>query len=268
MGKTPEQRAAAKARKAVREGAANTPQNEQVNSNTQDDDETAPNGSNLNPNDQTNDEVDKTIPPVVPVAPDLPRPASGVQLGATPAAKPIIEAQNVSPATTGTQAAPKQMIEVDASKLDALLDQVKKQQNQIEILTESVSQGKLTDAENKRKPKANPRVFLKTWLKDGKDRLITSWKSNPENRLVYSAANPNVIVGEIIEAEYFFSDGETTGMIEQVRMTRNEGRAYGEVVGKKADSAGRQDAIYLIKMEDSMKWGQEILEVHYSFINP
>lgn len=97
----------------------------------------------------------------------------------------------------------------------------KKVQETLEILRESSNQGKLTQAENKRKPKELPRAYLKVY--DG--HIIVSWKSSKSD-LIYAPNNPTTAIGEILKAEYFYFEGGSTGVIDQVYVNREEDRVW------------------------------------------
>lgn len=179
-----------------------------------------------------------------------------------------VETPPPTPATNVTQrglASPKKMVPVDSDKLDAVLDRIKKQDEEISVLREAVSRSKLMEVEDKRKQRPNPRVFLKVMEnKDGKKEPVIGWKSSPENRILYN--HENKPVGEVLRATYYFNDGTDTGEIDQLAFTRTTEVAYGDVVGTGTSRDGTETV--RIKFHDTKKWGQDIVEVPLTFINP
>jgi len=170
----------------------------------------------------------------------------------------------------GTGSKPKEeseKITVDKAKLDAVLDRMDKLEEDNKILRDAVNRGRLQEAEDKRKVKGNPRVFLKIFTSaDLSKHLITSWISAPENRILYSPST-GLPVGEVLEATYYFADGGDTGKIEQVRVTRIDDLAFGEVIGYETDEKGDPRGYYIVKMDD-ITWGDKPLKIHNAFVNP
>jgi len=93
------------------------------------------------------------------------------------------------------------------------------------ILEEAVSKNDLIAAQNKNKPAATPSAYLK--VLNGK--VVTSWKSE-KAQMLFNPTNPEVTVGEILKARYFFSDGTDSGVIDQVEFTRATDKVLADVV--------------------------------------
>jgi len=152
---------------------------------------------------------------------------------------------------------------VDKSKLDAVVKLIHNQNEEIAILKDAVSQGRLGLARDKRLKKGGRRVFLKVFTdKKGEEHLITGWKSSPENKIIYSETT-GMPVGEIIMAKYYFHDGSDSGDIDQIRVTRIEKLAYADV--EKEDN---ETGDFYLRMDDTDKWGRDLIKVNKTFVNP
>lgn len=100
----------------------------------------------------------------------------------------------------------------------------------VKVLREAVNQGRLQQAEDKLDPKAYKRTFLKVMnLSAGAPRVVVGWKSAPQNKVIRNP-NTNMPVGEVLQAEYYFLGGGSTGMIEQVEFTRTEDVIHARVL--------------------------------------
>lgn len=185
------------------------------------------------------------------------------EVGVTPApeAKPAeVKAEapkEVAKDKPGETKIPKGMQLVDSAKLDAILDTVEDQNKKIERLQDKAG---ITDQP---KAKAKPRVHLKAILdQDSKEHLIIGWKSSPDNRLVYSPSNPNVVVGEVLQAEYTDLNDWKSGWIDQVRFTRSTLLYYAEVVSQEGN-------IMTLQFEpEGQKFMREAFQIDVAFVNP
>lgn len=132
----------------------------------------------------------------------------------------------VPPVTPMEQpASPAPVVTVDPVLFQQILDRMAAQDEIIANLRASVSQGKLAAVENAKKPVGNPVAYLK--VLDGKP--VISWKSE-KSQILYNPSNPEVAVGEILKAKYFFTDGTDSGPIDQVLFTRVGDMVRGEVL--------------------------------------
>ena len=187
--------------------------------------------------------------------------------------------ENENPATTPPVEQPtppqepvKETMQVDPDLIRRLLDQndalQKKLDEQaadfkrdIDILRESVSRGKLEEAEGKRKPAEKPRAFLGRY--DGK--VVVGWKAE-KNEYVYNPLNPNNVAGEVLQTRLFYLDGSDSGPIPQVMFTRNDDRVFVRKVGEKRNEEG-QLVSWVLEFEDTSIEPRQI-EIHPQFINP
>lgn len=111
-------------------------------------------------------------------------------------------------------------VEVPVDQLQQLIDNQKKQAREIEILRESVNQGRLGEAEDKRKEKELPKAFLKVYS----GKVVVGWKAG-SNKLVYSPTNANMVIGEVLQTTLKYLDG-TEETINQQELTRTEDRVW------------------------------------------
>lgn len=170
---------------------------------------------------------------------------------------------------------PKQPMAIDPDLLKRILDQNSELSSrlaasdaradefakQIDVLRESVSRGRLEDAEGKRKPVEKPRAFLAVW--DGKP--VIGWKSE-KNQYVYNPLNPNSVAGELLKTRLFLLDGTDSGEIDQVAFTRLNDRTYVRKVGEKRNDNNEVTA-WVVEFEDQTIEPRQI-EIHPQFINP
>lgn len=115
-----------------------------------------------------------------------------------------------------TQMVPPAVPAIDAVMLENILRRLEAQDDEIATLRASVSQNKLEAVEKSKKPAGLPVAYLK--VLDGK--VVTSWKSE-KPQYIYNPANPEVPIGEILKARYFFLDGGDTGPIDQTEFVRS-----------------------------------------------
>lgn len=114
---------------------------------------------------------------------------------------------------------------VDQPTMAQVMDLLNAQAEELSTLRASVNQSKLTAVENAKKPVGLPTAYLK--VLNGK--VVTSWKSEkPE--FLYHPNNPEVPIGEVLKATYFFIDGTNSGPIQQVEFTRNIDLVKGEIL--------------------------------------
>lgn len=118
-----------------------------------------------------------------------------------------------------TVSIPKDTLAKILSQLDSYDAALKKNEEQISVLRESVSQGKLLAAEDKRKPDEKPRALLAVF--NGK--VVTGWKTYVAD-VISSPLNPDVGVGENLKSIYTYMDGTESGPTDQVLFTRNYNR--------------------------------------------
>lgn len=157
---------------------------------------------------------------------------------------------------------PDKMIEVKQSSLDKILKKLEDQEEEIQTLRDAVGGSKIEQAEGKKKKKSEPRYFLKVMKdEDDKDHLVIGWQMSPDNRLIFHPNNPNVPVGEVVQAKFTMLDELVTDYIDYSKFTRINHLAYGTKV--KEDDEG-----YLYLKMDDPKWGKELVKVHVSFVNP
>jgi hypothetical protein len=159
-------------------------------------------------------------------------------------------------------------VEVSKEKLDAVLDRIDKLEKDNEILRDSVSRGRLEEAEDKRKEKEQPRAYLKVFM----GKVVIGWKSSPQ-KIVYNPTT-GLPVGEVLQATYKFIDGTDSGLADQVDFTRTEEREhvrimssriiqeYSEVQRKMIDVI-----LYTVKFENPTL-PQEPFEIKEYFLNP
>jgi len=160
---------------------------------------------------------------------------------------------------------------VDSKKLDKMVGDFNEMALKVKSMEEQMHAGENLD---KPKERGNNRVFLKIIRDvDNKPHIITSSKSSFNNRLVYSPTNANVVVGEILQAEYYSSiDDWSSGKVDQVYFTRSGELVYGEVIKKE----GNVDHIKLDKLSDNagedtrelLRSIKEPVKVEISFVNP
>jgi hypothetical protein len=124
-------------------------------------------------------------------------------------------------------------VEVSKDKLDSVLERMDKleednkaKDKEIEILRDSVSRGRLEEAEDKRKEKEQPRAYLKVFM----GKVVIGWKSLPQ-KIVYNPTT-GLPVGEVLQATYKFIDGTDSGLVDQVDFTRTEEREHVRILEK------------------------------------
>jgi len=117
-----------------------------------------------------------------------------------------------------------EMVEVSKDKLDAILQKQAEQDKEIEILRDSVSRGRLEQAEDKRKDKELPRAYLKVFM----GKVVIGWKSAAQ-KIVHNPTT-GLPVGEVLQATYQFIDGTDSGVVDQVEFTRTEEREFVRIV--------------------------------------
>ena len=144
---------------------------------------------------------------------------------------------------------------VDSKKLDSILTLIREQQEQINAL-------KLEGSEKKEEKPKTPTAFLKVMEdKEGKEQLVVGWKSSPDCRLVFHPSNPTSPIGEVLQAEYFFKSGGSTGVIDQIKFTKVLERANLEILSRDGNTCK-------VRMIDTAKWGDDVFDVDVAFLNP
>lgn len=92
-------------------------------------------------------------------------------------------------------------------------------------LRATVSQNDLAAVEKAKKPMGLPVAYLK--VLNGK--VVVSSKSE-KPQILYNPSNPEVAVGEILKARYFYMDGTDSGPIDQVEFTRTTDKIEGTIL--------------------------------------
>lgn len=111
------------------------------------------------------------------------------------------------------------MVSVKQGQLMRIFERLDALEKDNKILRNSVSQGKLADAENATKPKELPKAYLK--VRDGK--VIVAWKSERAELLTHPT-NPSVPVGEVLKMSVTYADGTQSEVFDQIDFTRTEDR--------------------------------------------
>lgn len=161
---------------------------------------------------------------------------------------------------------------VPAEQLQQLIDSVGKQAEEIKTLREAVNQNRLSEVEDKKKPKELPKAFLKVY--NGK--IITGWRAGA-NKLVYSPTNPNLVIGEVLQTVLKYIDGSESDAINQQDMTRTEDRVWVRVQSAedlmnenvktvKVKAEKLETANEELKM--SFQIPSEVFEIEKKFLNP
>lgn len=124
-----------------------------------------------------------------------------------------------TPPVTTPPAPVVQQVTIPAETLERILKQLDDNAAEMKILRQAASTSRLTQAENKNKPKELPLGYLK--VLNGK--TVISWKSAKAETLRHPQ-NPDMVVGEVLKAVYYFLEGGDSGIVDQVDFTRCEDR--------------------------------------------
>ncbi len=159
-------------------------------------------------------------------------------------------------------------VEVSKDKLDAILAKQEAQDKEIEILRDSVSRGRLEEAEDKRKDKELPKAYLKVF----QGKVVTSWKSTAA-KIVHNPTT-GLSVGEVLQATYSFLDGTDSGVVEQTEFTRTEEREYVRLLNSRIEfitnpTTNMMEPVtfYTAKFENPALL-QDPFEINAVFLNP
>jgi hypothetical protein len=183
-------------------------------------------------------------------------------------AEPVIAEPVVTPMATPPVVAPV----IDQTTLATILARMAAQDDEIATLRKTVSQNDLAAVEKAKKPMGLPVAYLK--VLNGK--VVVSSKSE-KPQILYNPSNPEVAVGEILKARYFFLDGTDSGPIDQVEFTRTTDKLEGTILeGLKGikDSDMKEVTLHFTKLittdEDLAKSFvmPADLKINKNFLNP
>jgi hypothetical protein len=153
-------------------------------------------------------------------------------------------------------------VEVSKDKLDSILERMDKLEEDNttlkkdnEILRESVSRGRLEQAEDRHKEKELPRAYLKRF----QDKVVIGWESTAA-KIIHNPTT-GLAVGEVLQANYKFNDGTESGPIDQVEFTRAEEREHVRIQERVDSQTVR------VKFEN-LALSQEPFDIKEVFLNP
>lgn len=123
------------------------------------------------------------------------------------------------------------IVEVKASQLESILDQLKTLKESNDALEKTVSKTRLDEAKAESGFDKRSRVHFK--VMEGK--VIIGWPSgvgpDKKNEIIFNPAT-NMPIGEIVKSVYYFADDTKTELIDQIRFVRLTELAFARVVSE------------------------------------
>lgn len=173
-----------------------------------------------------------------------------------------------------------QVVQLPADVLQRILGQldaqdalIAKQGQELNVLRDSVSQGKLLDAQNKNKPAEMPKAYLKVFM----GKTVIGWKTE-KAEMLYHPNNPNVPVGEVLKGRYFFLEGGDSDVVDQVLFTRCEDRVIVRLTNTKEELRDPNLREVTIQFEQLITSDEELqanyqlpdkqIQINKNFLNP
>ena len=173
-----------------------------------------------------------------------------------------------------------QNVTLPAEVLQKILGQLDRQEKQLQanaadmaILRQSVSQGKLLEAENKAKPNELPKGYLKVFM----GKTVIGWKTVKAETFSHPT-NPDVPVGEVLKSTYYFLEGGDSGPVDQILFTRDDDRVNVRILSTTEEMKNPFLTKVKVKFEElitndedlktSYKLPEGEIEVSLSVLNP